>query len=50
MARAIAAEIMKTIQPSASAQLTRPPCQSSVATGLTAVAPDLPAMENAVEA
>ena len=56
MARAIAAEIMKTIQPTASAHLTQQqPCRTSVAaaavgaTGPTAVAPDLPAMENAVE-
>ena len=57
MARAIATEIMRTIQPTESAHLTQQhPCQPSVAaaaviaTGLTAVAPDLPAVENAVEA
>ena len=50
MARELAAEIMKTIQASASAQVARPPCQSPVATGRTAVAPDVPAMESAVEA
>ena len=57
MARAIAVEIMKSIQPTASAHLTQQQsCQTSdaaagaVATRLTAVAPDLSAMENAVEA
>ena len=56
MARAIAAEIMKTLQPTASAHLTELRCQNSVAaaivvaTRVSAVAPDLPAMENAVEA
>ena len=56
MAQAIAAEIMKAIQATASAHLTRLPYQSSVgaevlaATGLATVAPDLPAMENTVEA
>ena len=57
MARAIAIEIMKTIQPTASAQLThQQPCQTSVtavervAPRLTTVAPDLQTMGNAVEA
>ena len=57
MAQAIATEIMKTIQPTANVHLMQqqrcpilgPPAPVS-ATGLPAVAPALPAMENAVEA
>ena len=56
MARAIATEIMKTIQPTDSTHLTRQqPCQCSVptasmiATAPTGVAPDLLAMGTAVE-
>ena len=56
MARAIAAEIMKTIQPVTCAHPTpQVPSKTSVAasavvaTGLTAAVPQLPALENAVE-
>ena len=57
MARAIAVEMMRTIQPAASAHLTQQqPCRTSVAapvvipTSPMAVAPDIAAMGNAVEA
>lgn len=56
MARAIAAEIMKTIQASASGGVARSPYQGSagaealIATGRATVVPNLPAMENTVEA
>ena len=56
MAKAIAAEMMKTIRASANAHLTQPPRQIAAAAaavveaGLPAVAHGLPAMEKAVEA
>ena len=56
IARAIAVEVMRTIQPTASAHLTQQPCQTSVAaatviaTALTDVATGLPALGDAVEA
>ena len=56
MARAIAAEIMRTIHPTAGVHPTQQlPCKtlvaaaSVVATGQSAAAPELPALENAVE-
>ena len=56
LARAIAAEISRTIHPAASVRPTpQLPCEASVtaaavvATGQSAAAPELPALENAVE-